>query len=160
MIIFHQFTWQQFLIAALVLTAAWYVMIGLLCFRKELSGLRKPEKLKKEWEEDLEDERQDDLMGGAKAIPGMETVEMSAISFVPKEQQLGIIPDILEEFKSILHILERDNGGKAEFLSLFGLVSAKYPQVKGTANQDALNDYIRENLPFVITEEELEELWP
>jgi hypothetical protein len=161
MLIFHQFTWQQFLIAALVLTVAWYVTIGLLYFRKELSGLRKPEKLKKDWEEELEDDSsQDDLMGGARAIPGMETVEMSEISFMPKEQQLGVIPDILEEFKSILYILERDNGGKAEFISLFGLVSAKYPQIKGSPNQDALNDYIRENLPFKITEEELEELWP
>ncbi len=158
MLIFHQFTWQQFLIAALVLTVAWYVIIGLLYFRKELCRFRKTEKLKKDWEEELEDE--DDLMGGARAIPGMNTVEISEISFAPKEQQLGVIPDILEEFKSILYILERDKGGKAEFISFFGLVSAKYPQIKGTANQDALNDYIRENLPFEITEEELEELWP
>lgn len=158
MLIFHQFTWQQFLIAALVLTVAWYITIGLLYFRKELSGLRKPEKLKKDWEDELEDGG--DLMGEAAAVPGMDTVEMSEISFMPKEQQLGIIPDILEEFKSIRYILERDNGGKAEFISLFGLVSAKYPQVKGTANQDALNDYLRENLPFEISEEELEELWP
>jgi len=158
MLIFHQFTWQQFLVAALVLTVGWYVTIGLLYFRKELSGLRKPEKLKKDWEEELEDEG--NLMGNARPVAGMDTVEMSEICFMPKEQQLGIIPDILEEFKSIRYILERDNGGKAEFISLFGLVSTKYPQVKGTANQDALNDYIRENLPFEISEEELEELWP
>jgi hypothetical protein len=158
MLIFHQFTWQQFLIAALVLTVAWYVTIGLIYFRKELSGFKSPEKLKKDWEEELQDE--DDLMGEAAGVPGMDTLEMSEISFMPKEQQLGIIPDILEEFKSTLYILETDNCSKADFISLFGLVSAKYPQIKGTANEEAINDYIRENLPFEITEEELEDLWP
>lgn len=146
------------MIAALVLTVAWYVTIGLLYFRKELSGLRKPEKLKKDWEEELEDEG--DLMGEAAGVPGMDTLEMSQISFAPKEQQLGVIPDILEEFKSILHILERDKGTKTDLISLFALVSGKYPQIKGTANEEAINDYIREHLPFEITEEELEGLWP
>lgn len=158
MLIFHQFTWQQFLIAALVLTVAWYVTIGLLYFRKTLSGFQKPEKLKKEWEEELEDEG--GLMGAAAAVPGMDTMEMGQLSFAPKEQQQGIIPDILEEFKSILYVLERDNGGKAEFISLFGVVSAKYPQIKGTANEEAINEFMQEHLPFEITEEELEELWP
>lgn len=158
MIIFHQFTWQQFLIAALMLTVAWYGTIGLLYFRKELSGFRKPEKLKKDWEDELEDEG--DLMGEAAAVPGMDTVEMSELSFMPREQQLGIIPDILEEFKSILYILERDKGGKEEFISLFGLVSAKYPQIKGTVNEEAINEYMWEHLPFEISEEELEGLWP
>lgn len=146
------------MIAALVLTLAWYVVIGFLFFRKALSDWRKPEKLKKDWDEELEGEG--DLMGEAANVPGVDTLEMSQISFAPKEQQLGIIPDILEEFKSILHILERDKGTKADFISLFALVSGKYPQIKGTANEEAINDYIREHLPFEITEEELEELWP
>lgn len=160
MLIFQAFTWQQFLIAALVLTVAWYGTIGLLYFRAALSGLRKPEKLKKDWEEELEDEEQDELMGNAKPIAGMETIEASEISFLPKEQQLGIIPDILEEFRLILHILERDGGGKAEFISLFGRVSAKYPQIKGTVNEEAINEYLWEHLPFDMTQEELEDLWP
>jgi len=167
MIVLHQFTWQQFLVAALVLTVGWYVAIATLYFRKELSGLfdgkSKPEKLKKEWEEELDDE--ENLMGRAMPVEGLSTVTMNDFGFVPKERtderttRLGVVPDILEELKSIFYILERDKGSKDDFISLFGRISAKYPQIEGSPNQDALNDYIRENLPFEISDEELESLW-
>jgi hypothetical protein len=39
------------------------------------------------------------------------------------------------------------------------LVSAKHPKIRNTPNQQALNDYIRENLPFDISDEELDNLW-
>jgi len=70
-----------------------------------------------------------------------------------------VVPDVLEELKSIFYILETRQGTKADFISLFGLVSAKYPNIKGTANQQALNDYIRENVLFPMSDEELDSLW-
>ncbi len=159
----HFFTWQQFIYTAAVLVVIYYVTVGLLFFRQELqhylSGKRKPERLKREWEEELEDE--EDLMGQAKEPEGLNSVSLSGLDFgsVSKETQLGVVPDVLEELKSIFYIVERDKGTKEDFISLFDLVSAKYPQIKGSPNQDALNDYIRTNLPFEITDEELENLW-
>ncbi len=55
-----------------------------------------------------------------------------------RETQLGLVPDVLEELKSIFHILETEGGGKSDFISLFGMVSAKYAKIKGTANEQAL----------------------
>ncbi len=175
-IMLHQFTWQQFLIAALILTLVWYIAIILLYYRSKIldlfsagSKLKQPEKLKREWEEELEEDDNDDLIG-KQAIPeGVSEVEMHMLGFAPKvkkdireddqDTQLGLIPDVLEELKGIYRILEKENGNKEHFISLFKLVTSKYPKIKGTANQQALNDYIRENLSFSISDEELDNLW-
>ncbi|MHB1178812.1 MAG: hypothetical protein ACYCZO_10835 [Daejeonella sp.] len=173
----HQFTWQQFLIAALILTLVWYIAIILLYYRTKILDLfskkskhKQPEKLKREWEEELEEDDNDDLIGRQAVPEGVSEVEMHMFGFAPiikketnpehdKDTQLGLVPDVLEELKGIFRILEKENGSKEDFISLFKLVSSKYPKVKGTSNQQALNEHIRENLPFHISDEELANLW-
>jgi hypothetical protein len=195
----HQFTWQQFLVAALILSFIWYGAVILLFYRKQireiLRGKHKPgsvqEPLAHAWDEEFEDEPlpEDENLMGKSALPeGMTRLSMAQFGFAPspgeptfkqevnknweqkkdfenettddaRERQLGLIPDVLEELKSIFHILETEQGNKVDFISLFGLVSSKYPRIKGTSNQQALNDYIRENLPFSISDEELNSLW-
>jgi hypothetical protein len=179
----HQFTWQQFLVAALILSFIWYGALILLFYRKRiqeiLSGKHKrenqPESLAHAWEEDFEEEplaEEENLMGKSALPEGMARLSMTQFGFAPgpgeptvkqgviknweqkkdfenettddgRERQLGLIPDVLEELKSIFHILETEQGNKEDFISLFGLVSSKYPKIKGTSNQQALNDYIR-----------------
>jgi hypothetical protein len=168
----HFFTWQQFLVAAVIFTVAWYVVIFFLFFRGKvtaaLSGkskIKQPEKIRPEWEEELED----DLIGEQALPEGISEVEMHLLGFAPKvrdhddednrETQLGIVPDVLEELKTIFHILENENGTAEDFISLFGMVKAKYPGIAGTPNEAAINDYIRENLPFDISDDQLANLW-
>jgi hypothetical protein len=172
----HFFTWQQFLIAALIFTIGWYVVVFFLFFKGKISGLLQgkpkvePEKLKREWEEDFEDEPQDDeSLIGKQALPdGVSEVEMHMLGFAPvvhpdeddyRDMQLGIVPDVLEELKAIFHILENEGGNADDFVSLFGMVKAKYPGISGTPNEAAINDYIRENAPFPIPDEVLANLW-
>lgn len=172
----HQFTWQQFLIATLIFTLAWYIVVILLFYHRKItdllsgkSGLAQTERLKRDWEEELEgDYLEDDDLIGKQALPdGISEVEMHMLGFAPKvhvedeyrDMQLGIIPDVLEELKTIFHILEKEDGKASDFISLFGLVKAKYPQIRNTPNEEAINEYIRENLPFEISAEELDSLW-
>ncbi|MGH7238097.1 MAG: hypothetical protein ACREGF_06185, partial [Candidatus Saccharimonadales bacterium] len=77
-----------------------------------------------------------------------------------RERQQSIVPDVLEELKSIFHILETKQGTKEDFISLFALISSKYPNIRGRSNQQALNEYIRDNVLFPISDEELDSLWP
>ncbi len=173
-IMLEQFTWQQFLIAAMILSLVWYAVIVLLYYRKDIAKFKskddhkQPERLQREWEEELEDEPEEDtLMGRTKEPEGVSSVPMDALRFAPKEEDpddyrdtaLGIVPDVLEELKSIFHILENEGGTKEDFISLFALVSSKYTKIKGTPNQQALNEYIRENVLFPISDEELDQLW-
>jgi hypothetical protein len=175
----QHFTWHQFLIAALLLSLIWYAGVILLFYRKELDDLlngrlkavKQTEPLPHVWDEEDFDkklEEEDNLMGKPALPEGMTQLGMAQFGFAPKvrepisdakETRLGIVPDVLEELKSIFYILERENGHKEDFISLFGLVSAKYPKIRNTANQQALNEYIREHLPFDISEEELDHLW-
>jgi hypothetical protein len=125
------------------------------------------------WDEDFEDgplADEENLIGKPVMPEGMSRLSMSQFGFAPnvketeiedddRETQLGLIPDVLEELKSIFHILETEHGSKEDFISLFGLVSSKYPKIRKTSNQQALNDYIRENLVFKISNEELDSLW-
>jgi len=177
----HYFTWQAFFYAALILTLSWYVGVILLFHRAALNDFlggnhpstAPPEPLPHVWDEDFEDEPladEESLLGKPVLPEGMSRLSMSQFGFVPrvtatamenedKGTRLGLVPDVLEELKSIFHILETENGNKDDFISLFGLVSAKYPKIRNTANQQAINDYIRENLPFEISDEELDNLW-
>ena len=172
----HQFTWQQFLVAAFILSLIWYGVVILLFYRKKIERFLNreqahefPEPLKREWDEDFEDEmaNEESLMGQPRLPEGVSRVGMGDFGFAPKkvkteqrEMALGIVPDVLEELKRIFHILETEQGSKADFISLFTLVSSKYPAIRGTANQQALNDHIRENVLFPISDEELNNLWP
>lgn len=176
-IMLHQFTWQQFLIATLIFTLAWYVVVIVLFYRHKIaailsgrSGLAQTERLKRDWEEDLEDDYpEDEDLIGKQALPdGVSEVEMQMIAFAPKvahqeddyrEMELGTVPDVLEELKTIFHILENENGNSDDFITLFSLVKAKYPQIRNTPNEAAINEFIRENLPFEISNEELDSLW-
>jgi hypothetical protein len=174
------FTWQQFLIAALVLSIIWYSVVILLFYRQSIQdylnrkskGNNPPESLGHAWDEEFEDEPlsdEDELMGKSALPEGMTKLSMSQFGFAPRvgdedldesrERQQSVVPDVLEELKSIFHILETQQGTKQDFISLFGLVSAKYPNIKGTPSQQALNDYIRENVLFPISDKELDNLW-
>jgi hypothetical protein len=172
----HQFTWQQFLIATLIFTMVWYAVVILLFYRDKIadvlsgrSGVVQHDRLKRVWEEDLEDDfpGDEELMGNHALPDGLSEVEMHMVAFVPKtidkdddlKIQLGIIPDFLEELKTIFHVLENENGNAEDFISMFSLVKSQHPNIRNTTNQDAINNLIRENLPFVLSEEEINRLW-
>lgn len=163
--ILHFFTWQQFLVAAVIFTIAWYA--GYLLFTAKGAKKQKTvERLQKDWEDELED---DELVGANKLPEGVSEIEAHKLGFVPRvwgepdadgrETQLGIIPDVLQDLKTIFHILENENGTKDDFYSLFASVKARYYNIAEIANFTAINEFIRENALFPISDEELTNLW-
>jgi len=176
--VFKLFSWQQFLVAVLILSSIWYLMLLPLLYRRQLKDWleRKDGKpvvapLRREWDEELEDDpakEEDELLGKPKLPEGVSRLNMDMFGFAPdvseekedsRELQQSLVPDVIEELKSIFHILEKEQGNKDDFISLFGLVKAKYAGIRDTPSQRALNDYIRENALFPISDEELTNLW-
>ena len=163
--ILHFFTWQQFLIAAVIFTVAWYAGF-LLLIAKNRTKKNKVERLQKEWEDELDE---DDLIGANRLPEGISEVEAHTLDFAPKiwdeteeetrETQLGVIPDLLQDLKTIFNILEKESGTKDDFFSLFAPVKARYIIMSGSAQEAALNEFIRENALFPISDEELINLW-
>lgn len=171
MIVFHHFTWQQFGMAAIGFILIWYAIVLLLYFRKEAKAFfsrptpaARKEVLPHIWENE-EFTNDDDLIGDAAEPEGVSTHSWNSFGFTRKAKQkaedelLGLIPDALEEIKTALHTVETSGGGKVEFISLFKLVSAKYGRLKDSPHLEAINEWIRDNVPFELTEEELWQLW-
>ncbi len=172
----HSFTWQQFLVAALILSSIWYLVVWFAYCKGNLKNIfptkqkdaAPPEPLKHYWDnedefEELNDE--DNLLGKSKQPEGVSNLAMSEFGFAPriedksKEDQIGIVPDILEELKRIFNILAKEDGNKSDFFSLLELVKAKYPTVGSSPGVVHINKYIQDHAPFHLTAEELESLW-
>lgn len=167
-----QFTWQQFLVATLVLTLIWYSSIILLFYRKELNSIlggkaipKKPsEPLPHRWDEtvDILEEEKENLLGKPKLPDGVSTENVGNIHFsndVIKSQQVGLIPDILEDIKEIFKEISSTDGNKKDFFKMMQSVTANYPPMGSHPHLHHINLFISENAPFHLSAEELENLW-
>jgi len=176
--LFKTYTWQTFLVAAAILSSIWYLVVLPLLYRKQIKvwldrkdGKPKIVPLQKDWEAELEQEagtEEEELIGRSKLPEGVSRLSMDMFGFAPdvsgeseegRQLQQSLVPDMIEELKSIFHILEKEQGGKDDFISLFGMVKAKYAAIRDTPSEQALNDYIRANALFPISDEELTNLW-
>ncbi len=174
----QQFSWTTFLIFFSILSALWYIMLLLTVYRKETIGLISGPNLKpptvigsdslgnQEWTEPIADQ----IMGKSKMPEGLEVVSISALNFSvggdsaysaddAKSDQLGLIPDVLEEIKEIFSVLGKEDGTKQDFFSLAAMISEKYGRIGSNPNIGQINAFIRDHAPFAVTIEELEYLW-
>ncbi|QEM09176.1 hypothetical protein [Mucilaginibacter rubeus] len=176
--VFKNVSWQAFLVAALALAGVWYLLVLPLLYRRQLKdwlGSRKGKPdlrpVCRDWDEEMFEEplaeAEDGLIGQSRLPAGLSRVGMNMFGFADpleasdglRELQQGLVPDVIEELKSIFHILEKEQGGKDDFIALFALVKSKYAAIRDTPSQRALNDYIRENALFPISDDELTNLW-
>lgn len=174
----HEFTWQQFLVAAMVLSLVWYVGVVLLLYRKEVlfwfgksRGKEPKERLPHRWQKgvvevsEVKDHSlvEEDLMGKAKLPDGMSSVSMGSFGFSQteddRESQVGLVPDVLQELKEIFAIIEKEDGNKTDFLNLMEMVKNKFPKISSNPNIPRINQFISEHSPFYLTPEEMENLW-
>lgn len=169
----QQFTWQQFLVATLVLTIVWYIGVILIYYPKELktilSGKSKPNEadqpLDHNWDKNVDILNSDDepeLMGKSKLPDGMSKVSIDEVSFVSddeKQDRLGLVSDVLEEIKIIFGILAKEDGNKNDFLNLVAAVRENYPGITSDPNLHRINEFIIDHASFHITTKELEDIW-
>jgi hypothetical protein len=143
----HAFTWQQFLIAAMVFSLVWAIVILLLFYRKEVSAFLpggKPdvEPLKHAWQDDFE-EVPDDLMGKVAEPEGVSVVSQNHFSFLPPETfdaghaaddaaqtaevlQIDLF-DLMEDVKPLFDSEELD---KAELINAVNAEVRRYPRLR------------------------------
>ena len=177
----QQITWQTFLVATLVLTVIWYVAIVLLFYRRELfhvleSGqlenvnqFRRTEALPHRWEKGVEelsggaDAEELELMGKSKLPEGMMMVDSGGFGFAggedAREEQVGLVPDVLAEIRSLFAELARNDLGKRDFLEMMASVRKSFPKIASNPNIGRINEFIAEHAPFHLSAEELENLW-
>ncbi len=148
---FMQFTWLQYGIAVLLAAAAYYAWVGWRCYRPEISKLLDRQNAEEErWADEVYEP-----IGRSAMEEGSVMVDARELDFAEPLDLLGMVPDLLEEIKSLAGMAET----KADFLSLFKLIAAKYPQVAGSPQQSAIYGFIREQAPFQLTDSELNQLF-
>jgi hypothetical protein len=148
---FVHFTWLQYGIVALTATAVYYAWIGWRYFRREIVRLLAPQTSDEElWEDEVYQP-----IGHSALEEGSVILAAEDLDFAEPLDLLGVVPDLLEEIKSLAMAAE----SKADFLSLFKLIAAKYPQVAGSPQQSAIYGFIREQATFQLTDSELNQLF-
>jgi len=155
--------------AAIGFLFIWYAVVLLWLCRHQvkafLTGDRPPanEPLPHVWESEAFFDG--DLLGETKEPEGVSTHACNSFGFAGRakpsreDDLLGLIPDVLEEIKTVLHTVETTGGGKEDFISLFKLVSGKYERLKESPHLAAINEWVLENVPFGLTDDELWQLW-
>ncbi|KIA92240.1 hypothetical protein OC25_17530 [Pedobacter kyungheensis] len=76
-----------------------------------------------------------------------------------KSDQLGMLADVQQEIKSVCALLAQKDGGKQDFFTMFELVRQKYPRIAGHPAALELRPFIRQQVPFHLSDEELDNLW-
>lgn len=175
----QEFTWQQFLVAAMVLSALWVLGVWLVCWRPlSAGGVKAGEALPHSWQDEVDEFNtvDDGLMGKPAQEHGVSVLEADEFSFAPVEEPgerekryepgkrgvealLGELADAQEEIKGIARIMEKEDGSKEDFFAMFELIKDKYPGLSSSELLGELNDFISEQVPFFLSEQELDSLW-
>lgn len=165
------FSWQDFLLAATILSLLWWLGIYLCFFWKKgggIAGSGAASALPHSWENQVDD-LDNGLMGKPVLEHGVSVVEAEDFSFGGSEmedagdsaklEQLGDLADVQQEIKEVCRILAAEDGTKEDFFVLFEMVKGKYPGIALSPSLAALNGFIREQVPFALSSQELEDLW-
>lgn len=172
-----------------MLSLCWWAAVLLLFFRRELgvwfggssgagstlagagSGNLGSSRLPHRWENGVESfdggeplaPVSDDLMGKTKMPEGMSMVASGDFGFAvgdgSREEQVGLVPDVLEELKSVFQVLAEQDGTKTDFLLLMKPVREQFPGIGSSPALLRINAFIRDHAPFHLSAQELEDLW-
>ncbi|TXK31134.1 hypothetical protein FVR03_20045 [Pontibacter qinzhouensis] len=92
------------------------------------------------------------------------TTETQAPAVAPQDMPVGMLADFLEETKSLVELVAETQLEKEEFLSLLQLILYKYFRSAQSQHQDQARRFLLEQsqgrLPFELTPEDLQALWP
>lgn len=178
----QQMTWQTFLVATLVLTIIWYVAVVLLFYRREVfrffrkgtlmksNQFRRTEPLPHRWEKGVDQIAASDpaaemeLMGKPKLPEGMSSIGSDAFGFGSaddqwRDEQLGLVPDVLQELKLIFSQLAEGDGSKRDFFERMVPLREAFPKIGSSPNIGRINEFIIDHAPFHLSIEEMEGLW-
>lgn len=148
---FIHFSWLQYGVAVVAALAAWYGWLGWRYYRPEIRQRLFPQDAnEKLWADDVYEP-----VGRSAAEEGSLVMDAEELDFAEPLDLLGTVPDLLEEIKDLVAMAET----KEDFLSLFRLIAAKYPQVAGSPQLAAIQAFIREQVSFSLTDVELNQLF-
>lgn len=173
-IMLYNITWQHYCLYVAIALALWYSVFFWIYYGSKAGNLFKKGNGKHLPDCDLPDpdETDEDLLGKPVEEYGVSTAESQDISFNTKtagarktdaerhEDNLrGALPDLMEELKLVLQTVQSEQGSKEDFLALLEFTLPKYPGITSRSKFEAIAEWINNNSPFELTQEELSRLW-
>jgi hypothetical protein len=182
---FHQIPWQTYAISIVTLLILYYGYVAVFFFRTELSSfyLRLTGKQPAAEFNTLIPAPEYDIMGAAKPDSFPDAKE-AVLEFGPSDNPdelpeeepaaalvsafsdsrlIGPFSEMISEVKTLIRVINESVETRENFEMLFKLIVQKYPELKGTAHQHQVTEFLIEEgagqFPFDITPEELEDYW-
>lgn len=182
----QQFTWTDFLLAAMPLLTAWYAWLflvygkgrngsgGISSRQVSFSGLTGGAAASgypvpgSGVLPGFGDSGYDDLMGKPRMPEGISRVAVSDVVFAGvevdqcddgAEAEVGLVMDVLAEMKDLFGILAKEGGTKQDFFKLIEALKEAYPGIGSHPGIAVINAYVVDHAPFLISVQELESLW-
>ncbi|MDB5004425.1 MAG: hypothetical protein JWQ34_2650 [Mucilaginibacter sp.] len=159
----HAISWQQYMTAVLLLTAAWYTYVGLTYYRPELRNLLPKKAADTMPLVALAPMRA--VIGGIQPDAGTASADPDELIFSPGEPDdiseatlpKGPSDDLLAEAIT----LAGASGTKADFLSLLQVLLDKYEIYRDEISLPAFTaELLTQQLPFELFEHDLDLHWP
>lgn len=163
----HTISWQQYITAVLLVTAAWYTYVGLRYYKRELQALFHP---KAEPSPLVAAAPIHAVMGGIQPGSGTETINAEELIFGPGQPDdisdatltKGPMDDLLAEAETLISAFT-ETGAKADFLSLLQILLDRYELYRDEISLPAISAALRQQinqLPFELNDSDLELRWP
>jgi hypothetical protein len=169
----QSYSWSAFLFLVGGLSILWYAGVALTAYRKECLSLFKlsrgePESISarksaankpNHWVQKTQNTPVS-VMGKSRAAQGLESSTLGELSFTSENDNgVGLKSDIIAELKEIFKLLADNDGDKGDFLGLLEAMKLRYPPMATHPARTQINSFIKAHAPFLLSLEELENLW-
>ncbi|WP_316736753.1 hypothetical protein [Pedobacter aquatilis] len=169
----QSYSWSAFLLLMGGLSILWYAGVALTAYRKEClsffkfsrgapePGLTHPKTVETKSIERTEKMATPlSIMGKSRETQGLESSSLGELSFTSDSNEgVGLKSDIIAELKEIFTLLADNDGDKGDFLGLLEAMKLRYPPLAAHPARSQINSFIKSHAPFLLSMEELENLW-
>lgn len=169
----QSYSWSAFFLAMGGLSCLWYAGVALTAYRKECLSFFKLSRGKPVDSpparsgavlvgQPAAGKKSDHpaIMGKSRSPSGLESSSLSELSFTAgNNEAVGLKSDVLAELKEIFTLLAENDGEKGDFIGLIEAMKLRYPPIASHPARAQINSFIQDHAPFLLSIEELENLW-
>jgi len=172
-VMLQSYSWSAFFFLMGALSLLWYAWVALTAYRKECLAFFKlsrgePQSIStplatvKKTGSGIQKapDAPPSVMGKSRSTEGLESSMLGELSFASESNDgVGLKSDIIAELKEIFTLLADNDGDKGDFIGLLEALKLRYPPLATHPARPQINSFIKAHAPFLLSLEELENLW-
>jgi hypothetical protein len=169
----QSYSWSAFFLSSAGLVLIWYLGLAFTVYRKESISfftssregpLLIPNATGESTQKDTDDQQAAKLpqvIGKPRLAAGLLASGSSELGFASPHggADIGLKSDLIAELKEIFTLLADNDGTKSDFIELIAAMKDRYPPIAPHPACAEINAFIKAHAPFLLSLEELENLW-